>query len=103
VAALSEHDPHMLYPEDDPLVRRLRTMSWVPAGVEISDRCWEGLCDQIEELDANASPPPPIPIRREDRRLRSDEWHHFTRVTAPRRPAVAQAWHRPAHTVALAG
>jgi hypothetical protein len=103
VAALSQPDPQVLYPDDDPIVHRLRTMSWAHAPVDARDRCWEVLCERIDALEANPPPPRPIPLRPKNRQRQSDERYQFTRVIAPRRLAAAQAWHRPAHGVALAG
>jgi hypothetical protein len=96
MAAVNDHDPDLLYADDDPLVRRLRTLQWAQAPDEVRQRCWEEFSRRITQMTAEHEP------AAQDARSGSvEERYPFSRRVTEGRLAVAQAWRRPAHATAL--
>jgi hypothetical protein len=107
MAALNEYDPDLLYADDDPLVRRLRTLEWAEAPEEVRQRCWERFSARIAELAAEDAESNAARMQGS----RVEERYGFSRRRQTTRESVAHAWRsstrapatygRSAHSVAL--
>jgi hypothetical protein len=99
MAAVNEHNPDLLYADDDPLVRRLRTLQWAQAPDEVRQRCWEEFSRRITQMTSSEQEAQDQGAQQPSAHV--EERYPFSRRVTEGRLAVAQAWRRPAHATAL--
>lgn len=92
MALLEDFEPGSFLEDDDPLVKRLKHLSWGDASDEVRQRSWEAFSRQLPSPMLTPPPPPRAPLPGGPVRL--VERHGCSRSVAPVRLAVAQIWSR---------